>query len=70
MNPDLLSQVRPMRLSEYNFELRYRPGKKMEVADCLSRNSLDKELTEAELEPVMYCCNVNQLETSGPSTRL
>ena len=51
-----------MRLSEYDFELRYRPGKQMEVADCLSRNPLDRELTEAELEPVMYCCGVSQLE--------
>ena len=51
-----------MRLSEYDFELRYRPGKQMEVADCLSRNPLDRELTEAELEPVMYCCGVSQME--------
>jgi len=55
-----------MRLSEYNFELRYRPGKQMEVADCLSRNSMDRELTEEEMEPIMYVANINQVAL-GPS---
>jgi len=37
-----------MRLSEYDFELKYRPGKQMEVADCLSRNPLPVEVTEED----------------------
>jgi hypothetical protein len=42
-----------MRLSEYNYELRYRPGKNMEVADCLSRLSLPQELSEEEMSVIM-----------------
>ena len=30
-------------LSDYNFEIKYRPGKTNVDADCLSRNSLDIE---------------------------
>jgi transposase InsO family protein len=51
-----------MRLSEYNYELRYRPGKHMEVADCLSRLSLPKELSEEEMAVIMatFSVRVNQ----------
>ena len=51
-----------MRLSEYDFELKYRPGKQMEVADCLSRNPLPIEVTEEEMAPILYTFNVTQQE--------
>lgn len=51
-----------MRLSEYNYELRYRPGKQMEVADCLSRNAIGQELSEEEMEVIMYTALISQLE--------
>ena len=53
-----------MRLSEYDFELKYRPGKQMEVADCLSRNALPQELSEEEMEVIMhtYSAEIMQME--------
>ena len=41
-----------MRLSEFNYKLKYRPGKHMEVADCLSRNPLPEQLTDEQLAQV------------------
>lgn len=51
-----------MRLSEYDFDLKYRPGKHMEMADCLSRNALPIEPTEEEMATLMYCANFTQVE--------
>ena len=34
-----------MRLSEFDYELAYRPGSQMHVADCLSRNPLPQEIS-------------------------
>ena len=35
----------------------------MQIADCLSRNSLPQELSEDELAAVMTCMNVAKIET-------
>lgn len=53
-----------MRLSEFNFELKYRPGKYMQMADRLSRNALPQELSEDELAAVTMCMNVAKIETN------
>ena len=52
-----------MRLSEYNYELRYRPGKQMPVADCLSRLALEQELSQEEMNAVMttFAVHISQL---------
>mmetsp|Transcript_19126 Transcript_19126/g.61524 ORF Transcript_19126/g.61524 Transcript_19126/m.61524 type:complete len:294 (+) Transcript_19126:768-1649(+) len=33
-----------MRLAEFSHELKFRPGRKQPVSDCLSRNPIDKEI--------------------------
>ena len=43
-----------MRLSEFNFDLRYRPGVDNQVADALSRNPLPQELSNEEASSVMF----------------
>ena len=59
-----------MRLSEFNFELKYRPGKDMQIADCLSRNALPQELSKDELAAVMMCMNVAEIETDQENDSL
>ena len=40
-----------LRLSDFDFELEYRKGAKMQIADCLSRNSQrDSEWREDDEE--------------------
>ena len=37
------------KLTEYNFDIEYRPGKKMEQADCLSRiNNIKVEVNDKQ----------------------
>ena len=51
-----------MRLSELNYELRYRPGKLMQVADCLSRNALPEEVSQEQMDQIMYTASFNEIE--------
>jgi len=51
-----------MRLSEFNFDLRYRPGVDNQVADALSRNLLPQELSNEEASSVMFAMYFQRLE--------
>ena len=51
-----------MRLSEFNFDLRYRPGVDNQVADALSRNPLPQELSSEEASSVMFAMYFQRLE--------
>ena len=58
-----------MRLGEYNYELRYRPGKQTPVADCLSRLALEQELSQDEMNAVMttFAVHISQLREGSPN---
>jgi hypothetical protein len=58
------------RLSEFNFDLRYRQGAKMQVADCLSRNALGIEPTKEELATGMHVAHVSEVETEPEENSL
>ena len=51
-----------MRLSEFNYDLSYRPGRLMQVADCLSRNALPEELTSEQMEQIAHTVHVAELD--------
>ena len=51
-----------MRLSEFNFDLRYRPGVDNQVADAMSRNPLPQELSNEEASSVMFAMYFQRLE--------
>ena len=51
-----------MRLSEFNYKLKYRPGNLMQVADCLSRNPLAQEVTDQEMEQIMHTVSIVEIE--------
>ena len=51
-----------MRLSEFNFELKYRAGVDNQVADALSRNPIPQELSEEEAASVMYAFQFERIE--------
>jgi len=51
-----------MRLSEFNFYLKYRPGVDDQVADALSRNPLPQELSSKEASSVMFAMYFQWLE--------
>ena len=51
-----------MRLSEFNFDLRYRPGVDNQVADALSRNPLPQELSNEEASSVMLAVYFQRLD--------
>lgn len=61
-----------MRLSEFNYKLKYRPGSEMHVADCLSRNPLPEEIDKEEAalfglyesSELAYICSVTELPRS------
>jgi len=51
-----------MRLSESNFNLRYRPGVDNQVTNALSRNPLPRELSSEEASSVMFAMYFQRLE--------
>jgi hypothetical protein len=51
-----------MRLSEFNFQLKYRAGIDNQVADALSRNPIPQELSQEEAASVMFAFYFERVE--------